>query len=71
MSTTPVETNAGPQIEASWKAVLQEEFQSDYFQQLRQFLVTQISHSPGKVSKRRALETEEFQAAAWPGRARP
>lgn len=40
-----------PQIHASWKEVLLEEFQSDYFQSLKQFLVeekkTHIVYPPG------------------------
>lgn len=39
MSTTPTAATAGPQIDESWKAVLQDEFQAPYFQELRNFLI--------------------------------
>jgi uracil-DNA glycosylase len=53
MSTTPAATTTGPQIEESWKAVLQDEFQSAYFQELRQFLIEEkqehIVYPPGPL----------------------
>lgn len=53
MSTTPAATSTGPQIEESWKAVLQEEFQSAYFQDLRQFLIDEkqehVVYPPGPL----------------------
>lgn len=53
MSTTPAATTAGPQIEESWKAVLQDEFQSAYFQELRQFLIVEkqehVVYPPGPL----------------------
>ncbi len=39
MTTAPV----APKIEASWKAVLADEFQKPYFAELKQFLVEQIT----------------------------
>lgn len=53
MSTTPAATTTGPQIEESWKAVLQDEFQSAYFQDLRQFLIEEkqehVVYPPGPL----------------------
>lgn len=53
MSTTPAATSTGPQIEESWKAVLQDEFQSAYFQELRQFLIDEkqehVVYPPGPL----------------------
>ncbi len=53
MSTTPAATTTGPQIEESWKAVLQDEFQSAYFQDLRQFLIDEkqehVVYPPGPL----------------------
>jgi uracil-DNA glycosylase len=53
MSTTPAATSTGPQIEESWKAVLQDEFQSAYFNDLRQFLIDEkqehVVYPPGPL----------------------
>lgn len=53
MSTTPAAATTGPQIEESWKAVLQDEFQSAYFQELRQFLIEEkqehVVYPPGPL----------------------
>jgi uracil-DNA glycosylase len=53
MSTNATTTTAGPQIDESWRDVLTEEFQSPYFQELKQFLVeekqTNVVYPPGPL----------------------
>jgi len=53
MSTTAAATAPSPQIEESWKEVLMDEFQSPYFQDLRNFLIEEkqqnVVYPPGPL----------------------
>ena len=52
-TSTPAEITVTPDIEPSWKAVLADTFQQDYFKQLKQFLLAEKKarktiYPPGK-----------------------